>query len=67
MNPLLWWKAECRRFPALAHLAAKYLCVCGSVPSERVFSRGGYIVNKYRSRLKPKNLNKLIFLSQNLK
>ena len=66
-SPLVWWKAECRRFPTLAHLAQKYLCICGtSVPSERVFSRGGHIVSKYRCRLKPKNVNKLIFLSQNL-
>ena len=66
-SPLLWWKTECRRFPALSHLAGKYLCISAtSVPSERVFSRGGQIVSARRRRLLPKNVNKLIFLSQNL-
>ena len=66
-SPLVWWKTECRRFPTLSRLAVKYLCICGtSVPSERVFSRGGQIVSAHRSRLHPKNVNKLIFLSQNL-
>ena len=66
-SPLLWWKTECRRFPALSHLAVKYLCIpATSVPSERVFSRGGQIVSARRRRLLPKNVKKLIFLSQNL-
>lgn len=57
-NPLVWWKAEQRRFPTLSILAKKYLCICGtSVPSERIFSTGGYIVSNYRSRLLPKNVN----------
>ena len=66
-NPLRWWKDEERRFPTLSILAKKYLSICGtSVPSERIFSTGGYIVNGYRSRLQPKNVNRLIFLSHNL-
>ena len=33
-DPLRWWKGEEGRFPNLACLACKYLCVCGtSVPS----------------------------------
>ena len=48
MNLLDWWKAECKRFPVLSRLAIKYLCICGtSVPSERIFSIGGYTVNEY--------------------
>ena len=35
VDPLAWWKAERGRFPNLANLAKKYLCICGtSVPSE---------------------------------
>ena len=50
-SPLVWWKAECRRFPTLSHLAMKYLCISGtSVPSERRFSSGGHIVNSLRGR-----------------
>jgi hypothetical protein len=66
-NPLLWWRNEQRQFPTLSVLARKYLCICGtSVPSERVFSSCGYTINNYRSRLHPKNVNYLIFLSNNL-
>ena len=47
MEPLSWWKREQHSFPILAQLAHKYLCVCGtSVPSERLFSQAGYIVNE---------------------
>ena len=66
-SPLVWWKVEYRRFPTLSQLAKKYLCIpATSVPSERVFSSGGHIVSSLRARLHPKNVNKLIFLSQNL-
>ena len=49
-DPLSWWKREQQSFPILAQLACKYLCVCGtSVPSERLFSQAGYIVNELRT------------------
>jgi hypothetical protein len=35
-------------------------------PSERVFSKGGIIVNAFRSRLKPQHVNSLVFLSKNM-
>ena len=38
-HPLHWWKAEERKYPILATLARKYLCVCASSSaSERLFS-----------------------------
>ena len=67
-DPLTWWRMEHNRFPHLAQLARKYLCICGtSVPSERVFSTAGHICNDSRSRLLPENVNKLIFLAKNMK
>ena len=61
-SPLVWWKAEYRRFPTLSQLAKKYLCIpATSVPSERVFSSGGHIVSSLRARLHPKNVSKPIF------
>ncbi len=66
-DPLLWWASEQKRLPILAELARKYLCICGtSVPSERMFSKSGYLVNDYRSRLAPRNVNMLVFLAKNM-
>ena len=66
-DPLNWWKKEAESFPALAILARKYLCLCGtSVPSERLFSKGGYIVNGMRCRLTPDKVNMLLFLAKNM-
>ena len=48
-------------------MAKKYLSIPGtSVPSERVFSKGGVIVDPFRSRLSPHHVNTLIFLSKNM-
>ena len=45
-DPLLWWKTHETTFPHLAKLARRYLCVpATSVPSERMFSKGGIIVD----------------------
>ena len=66
-DPLQWWKHEEKRLPVLAVLAKKYLCICGtSVPSERLFSKSGFIVDAFRSRLLPEKVNMLTFLAKNL-
>ena len=65
-DPLHWWRSERKHFPILAMLAQKYLCIFGtSVPSERLFSKSGFIVNEFRSRLKPESVDKLVFLARN--
>ncbi len=50
-DPLKWWKTREVIYPTLALFPKKYLCVTAtSVPSERVFSKGGTIVSEKRNR-----------------
>lgn len=66
-NSLQWWKANEFRFPFIAQLAKVYLCIpATSVPSERVFSTAGDILNAQRSRHKSKHVDSLIFLKKNM-
>lgn len=61
-----WWKDNEARFPKLAKLVRKYLCIpATSVASKRVFSKSGEILSKKRSRLSPNRLDMLIFLNHN--
>ena len=66
-DPLAWWNENNIRFPRLVHLAKKYLCIPGSsVPAERLFSKAGQLVSERRNRLKPKNVDVMLFLNNNL-
>ncbi|KAK3911914.1 E3 SUMO-protein ligase ZBED1 [Frankliniella fusca] len=65
-NPLQWWKVHAHSMPLLAKVARKHLCGQGSsVPSERVFSKGGNVVDDYRTCLTGEHVNQLVFLSMN--
>ena len=65
-DPLQWWKTNCYRFPGIAKVAKKILCIpATSVPSERIFSAAGIIVNKLRASLSNDNVDALIFLHVN--
>nr|CAI5822390.1 unnamed protein product [Callosobruchus analis] len=67
-DPLLWWKLNETRFPYLALLARKYLAAQGTgVPPERVFSRGGLIVEDSRTSLTSEHVEQLIMISMNKK
>lgn len=67
-EPLAWWRNNESRYPLLATIAKKYLCICPtSTPSERIFSTAGNIVTPIRSSLKPEKVNMLVFLAKNLK
>ncbi|XP_017294385.1 E3 SUMO-protein ligase ZBED1 isoform X2 [Kryptolebias marmoratus] len=65
--PLRWWKENSPQYPLLSPLAKAYLSIpVTSVPSQRVFSAAGDIVNAQRSQLLPEHLDMLIFLNQNM-
>lgn len=65
--PLRWWKENTPQYPLLSQLAKVCLSIPGtSVPSPRVFSAAGDIVNAQRSQLLPEHLDMLIFLNQNM-
>ena len=65
--PLHWWSAHQHLYPNVSKLARKYLCVVAtSVPSEQLFSTAGNIVFVKRTALLPENVEKLIFLHDNL-
>lgn len=59
---LEWYKKNESYFPRLSQVAKIFLAVpASSVPSERIFSTAGEIVNKKRSRLHCANVDLLIF------
>ncbi|XP_065663043.1 zinc finger BED domain-containing protein 4-like [Hydra vulgaris] len=67
-DPLQWWSKNMHRLPALATVARIYLgAPPTSVPSERLFSVAGEVLNDHRSSLLPHNAARLIFLKYNSK
>ncbi|XP_041837691.1 E3 SUMO-protein ligase ZBED1-like [Melanotaenia boesemani] len=67
-DPLAWWRLYEVKFPHVSQLAKKYLCIqATSAASERQFSTGGNIITCHRSALKPATVNRLVFLTKNLK
>lgn len=66
-DPLVWWKTEGQQYPHLRGIYKKYgCCLATSVPSERVFSKAGIVINERRNRLTGNKANMLVFLNQNL-
>jgi hypothetical protein len=62
IDPINWWKDNLIIYPNLSKMAADFLCIPStSVPSERVFSKGGDLVTKKRNRLS-KNTIKITML-----
>uniref|UniRef100_A0A6P7FJL1 Zinc finger BED domain-containing protein 1-like n=1 Tax=Diabrotica virgifera virgifera TaxID=50390 RepID=A0A6P7FJL1_DIAVI len=65
-DPLLFWKVNTNDFEPMLELSKKYLCIpASSVESERTFSTAGQIVSDRRSRIKPKNVDMLVFINKN--
>lgn len=65
-NPLEWWRLNRSKYPRLAKMAYRYLCIAAtSTPSERIFSASGHLTSDKRCRLTPDNANLLLFLNKN--
>nr|XP_022901763.1 zinc finger BED domain-containing protein 1-like [Onthophagus taurus] len=66
-NPIEFWKRYKSVLPEIYQLHKRYSCIpATSVPSERVFSKAGQIINERRNRLSGKNLDMIIFLNSNI-
>lgn len=66
-DPLQWWAGQEATLPMLSNLARKYLAIpASSVPSERIFSRGGLIVTDFRVCLTGNNVEILVLTSMNV-
>jgi hypothetical protein len=55
-----------QRFPTIAKLALQLLCIPAiSIPSERVVSTIGVVVNRLRTRLSPQHIDMIVYLRKN--
>ena len=67
-NIVDWWKKNSEKFTILSQTAKKYIAIPGTqTTSERLFSTVGNIVIANRTRLLSENVEKLVFLHENLK
>ena len=65
-DPLVWWKRFKDMMPEMSLMARSYLCIqATSCASERLFSKAGFVVNRYRTSLKTDNVSMLTFLATN--
>jgi hypothetical protein len=68
VDVLAWWKDHQQTLPLLAACARKYLCITASSASaERLFSASGKVITPLRSSLDPANVDKMVYLHENLK
>jgi len=66
-DPLKWWSDRKLLYPRLYEMVKRRLCVpATSVPSERVFSKAGMVLNNKRTRLTTDKVEKIIFIQSNM-
>jgi len=64
---LQWWRKHRAQFPLVAFVARSVLCAqASSAGTERLFSTGGRVVNRFRTRLTGSCAEKLILLNRAL-
>ena len=68
VSTLNWWKKVAPTLPILANFARSVLAIpASSAKSERVFSKGGNIVTRKRTRLNPKKVEEIVIIQENVK
>lgn len=68
LQPLVYWKANCHRYPLLALVVRKYFTTPpGSAAVERLFSGAKNVFGLNRHKLKPENMERDLFLKSNLR
>ncbi|KAM4560530.1 zinc finger BED domain-containing protein 4-like [Odontesthes bonariensis] len=66
-EPLHYWRDRAAQYPSVAAVAARYLSApCSSVDSERLFSAVANVLDEKRNRLKPENVEMLVFIKKNI-
>ena len=61
-----FWRTNAANFPVLAMMARKYLAIeSTSCEVERVFSKGGCMIQKLRSCMLPWKVEAMMFVSTN--
>ena len=65
-SPITWWFEKRKTYPSLFEVAIRYLTMQPTqVPTERLFSASGRVFTKYRARLDPQLVSKLVFIHEN--
>ena len=63
--PLEYWRLNQARYPAVAHVARKYLTApCTSVHSERLFSTVAHVIDEKRNCIHCDNAEMLVFIQK---
>jgi len=67
-DPLRFWQARGSRCPLLAPVARLVLAIpATSVPSERLFSTAGLVVDRLHASMVPDMVQKILFLNKFVK
>lgn len=66
-DPIKWWSNRQKLYPKLYEMVLRRLCVLAtSVPSERVFSKAGLVLNAKRTRLTTDKVEKILLIQSNI-
>ena len=66
-TPETWWAVNQKRFPTVSVLAAEYLCIPASSSGiERLFSKNGHQLNRYRQAMQTERVEDLTLVRDNM-